>query len=226
MHVCYAYEKWSNPAKKTLQEYLFPWQHAERWRAQYAAAGDFPLPSIADIDRNCDDAEFNLPIAHPQPRGRPRTKRKRVRSELFKQKLKALRSERSDRATATSPAADDDEGKDSNDDSPPSSPLASPIVGATSRMSSNGPPASNAREHESRKAAQYFSALPNSSCRMSPPSSSSRGHISRPPPPRDQPVCLIRNCLGADSRCSQQVPHFATSAHECGTCEVLAAAAN
>jgi len=159
MHVCYAYEKWSNPAKKTLQEYLFPWQHAERWREQYAAASDFPLPSIADIDMNCDDAEFNLPIAHPQPRGRPRTKRKRVRSELFKQKLKALRSERSDRATATSPAADDDEGKDSNDDSPPSSPLASPIVGATSRMSSNGP-ASNTRNHVNRKTAQNFFSPP------------------------------------------------------------------
>ena len=157
IHICFAHQKWSVDGKLAIQEYVFEWQQTQHWRAQIAAAGVFEVPTFDDLnlEDNKNEEYFVMSLAVPQPRGRPKTKRCKGRHELIKQAKRKLRMEAASNAhtTATNETPSDEEEPLSDDEELPRSPIPNTV---------GGPPASNTRQDNSRKAAQIFAILPNS----------------------------------------------------------------
>ena len=88
----------SRPAR-SLQSLVFAEDTVVRWRAQYAAAGEFKVPSVAGLGEPRSKPLLR-PTAIPRGRGAPKKKRKGGRREAVLRYAKKFRREHGDEAEA------------------------------------------------------------------------------------------------------------------------------
>ena len=89
---------------RSLQSLVFQEDTVARWRAQYAAAGEFVVPSVADLGEPRQKPLLR-PTAIPRGRGAPLKKRKGGRRDAVLRYAKKFRREHGDEAEAVLAAA-------------------------------------------------------------------------------------------------------------------------
>ena len=110
--------KWGSGAK-TLQECVCEQQTTLFYQAQYKTAGGWVVPQLADFDlASLPTSTLLKPLQTPKPRGRPKTKRGRGKSDFIRQRAKEMRAETSKKQTinSTDLTADDDDDEEEDGD--------------------------------------------------------------------------------------------------------------